>query len=197
MKITPERLEVLRAAVRQRIADAGLRSTARELGMSPGGVRKFVDGTQPYGPTVDRLLAWYGEDDAARERRDKIAAFVGLIPDQRRAAAVPLLDLLLSGSTTSADGRRAREAAEAALLMATPTNKRPLASALLGVLSARSRVVPPRTDRDADFAVLTALLDALASHLPIEAKVRVAGRQVAGRIAVDALRNYVDGQAAG
>ena len=36
-----------------------LRAVAVAVGMSPTGLRKFLDGTKPYGPTVERLRIWY------------------------------------------------------------------------------------------------------------------------------------------
>ena len=51
--------ERYRDAVRQAIARSTLRTVAKEVGMSPTGLQKFLDGTNPYGKTRDRLRVWY------------------------------------------------------------------------------------------------------------------------------------------
>jgi hypothetical protein len=42
----------------------GLRQLAREVEMSPSGLSKLMEGTDPYTKTVDRLLRWYRGDCA-------------------------------------------------------------------------------------------------------------------------------------
>lgn len=64
----------IRTAVEQRVERTSLRSVAREIGMSPSGLKKFLDGNAPYTKTVHRLRNWYvqhaadqdeiGDDDA-------------------------------------------------------------------------------------------------------------------------------------
>ena len=51
--------ERFRDAVRQAIARSTLRVVARDVGMSPTGLRNFLDGTNPYGKTRERLQLWY------------------------------------------------------------------------------------------------------------------------------------------
>jgi hypothetical protein len=51
--------ERFRAALRQAIARSTLRSVAREVGMSPSGLQNFLDGSNPYGKTRERLRLWY------------------------------------------------------------------------------------------------------------------------------------------
>ena len=51
--------ERYRDAVRQAIARSTLRSVAKDVGMSPTGLQKFLDGTNPYGKTRERLRVWY------------------------------------------------------------------------------------------------------------------------------------------
>jgi hypothetical protein len=46
-----------------------------QVGMSPTGLTKFIDGGQPYGPTMVRLRKWYyGEAGVHRTPPDLIAA---------------------------------------------------------------------------------------------------------------------------
>jgi hypothetical protein len=49
----------LRTAVIERVERTSLRSAAREIGMSPTGLRKFLDGNMPYTKTLHRLRKWY------------------------------------------------------------------------------------------------------------------------------------------
>jgi hypothetical protein len=51
--------ERFRDAVRQAIAYSTLRAVAKQVGMSPTGLQKFLDGTNPYGKTKERLRFWY------------------------------------------------------------------------------------------------------------------------------------------
>lgn len=57
--VTLEDLERFRLALEDAIQRSSLRAVARGVGMSPTGLTKFLDGTKPYGPTVERLRNWY------------------------------------------------------------------------------------------------------------------------------------------
>lgn len=52
-------LEQMRAAAAGQVANTSLRTTAREIGMSAGGLKKLLNGTTPYAPTMRRLRSWY------------------------------------------------------------------------------------------------------------------------------------------
>lgn len=54
-----ERVDTYRSALRQYIWENSLRQAAREVGMSPTGLSQFIDGAEPYIPTVRKLRAWY------------------------------------------------------------------------------------------------------------------------------------------
>lgn len=75
----------LRAAVQERVERTSLRGAAREIGMSPTGLKKFLDGNMPYTKTIHRLRNWYLRH--AGDRRDDIgeedayAAFRVLVHD--------------------------------------------------------------------------------------------------------------------
>ena len=60
------RVETYRSALRQYIGENSLRTAAREVGMSPTGLSKFMDGTEPYVPTVSKLRAWYASHSVPR-----------------------------------------------------------------------------------------------------------------------------------
>ena len=51
--------ERYREAVRQAISGSTLRAVAKEVEMSPSGLQKFLDGTNPYGRTKEKLRFWY------------------------------------------------------------------------------------------------------------------------------------------
>ena len=51
--------ERFRHAVREAIAFSPLRAVAKDVGMSPSGLQKFLEGTKPYGKTKERLRFWY------------------------------------------------------------------------------------------------------------------------------------------
>jgi len=52
-------LERYRTALGDAIALTSLRAVARGVGMSPTGLTKFLDGSNPYGPTIERVRNWY------------------------------------------------------------------------------------------------------------------------------------------
>jgi hypothetical protein len=52
-------IDEIRAALRRHLDEASLRQAAREVGMSPTGLSKFLDGAEPYLPTVMKLRAWH------------------------------------------------------------------------------------------------------------------------------------------
>jgi hypothetical protein len=50
---------ILRRALRHEVGAASLRRVSRQVGMSPTGLRKFLDGARPYSATRRRLERWY------------------------------------------------------------------------------------------------------------------------------------------
>ncbi|HET7233195.1 MAG TPA: hypothetical protein VFJ16_24505 [Longimicrobium sp.] len=48
----------LRDAATRYVASTSLRQAAREIGMSPTGLQKFLDGAEPYVKTVRKLSLW-------------------------------------------------------------------------------------------------------------------------------------------
>ena len=86
----------MREAVATRAESTSLRSTAREVGMSPTGLKKFLQGTAPYTKTIHRLRSWYLQHAAnsveALSPDDALAAFGvlvhGLPPGAARALTI-------------------------------------------------------------------------------------------------------------
>jgi transcriptional regulator with XRE-family HTH domain len=57
----PAKPAALRNAAALEVEATSLRSVAREIGMSPTGLKKFLNGTMPYAPTLRRLRRWHEE----------------------------------------------------------------------------------------------------------------------------------------
>ncbi len=54
----------IRTALRRHLDAVSLRQAAREVGMSPTGLSKFLEGSEPYMPTVMKLRAWHAAHSA-------------------------------------------------------------------------------------------------------------------------------------
>jgi hypothetical protein len=95
----------LRETAAARVENTSLRNVAREIGMSPTGLKKFLLGTAPYSPTVRRLRSWYVQYAAVQgegvEMEDAVAALSVLVhdlaPAPRRTTAGCLLDCMERG----------------------------------------------------------------------------------------------------
>src|SRR4051812_24617101 len=95
----------LREMAAARVDNTSLRGVAREIGMSPTGLKKFLMGTAPYSPTLRRLRKWYLQYAALPSGevtyQDASAALVvlthDLSPDPRRDASDCVLDCLARG----------------------------------------------------------------------------------------------------
>ena len=87
-------VEAVRAAVRQR----SLRAVARQIGMSPTGLRGVLDGAEPYGRTRDKLRAWYALEQGLERLPVAAAAdiIVMLVRDvpSRKAGVRHVLDAI-------------------------------------------------------------------------------------------------------
>jgi hypothetical protein len=51
-------IEGIREALREHLEFVSLRQASREVGMSPTGLSKFVEGADPHVPTIRKLRAW-------------------------------------------------------------------------------------------------------------------------------------------
>lgn len=95
----------VREAAAARVENTSLRNVAREVGMSPMGLRNFLHGTEPYSPTLRRLRNWYVRYAAVQTGNvhveDATAALAVLVHDlspvPRREAAVTVLDAVGRG----------------------------------------------------------------------------------------------------
>jgi hypothetical protein len=103
---TPDRrslVEAIRAAAKLAIEATSLRRVARDVRMSPMGLKHFVAGTQPYSATYRKLIAWYTVHqaeaggfsvDAARGAMKVMTD--GLPEEARAAAAAAVIDVVLA-----------------------------------------------------------------------------------------------------
>lgn len=95
----------LREAAAARVENTSLRGVAREVGMSPTGLKKFLNGTAPYSLTVRRLRRWYlqyGAAPAAEVTYHEASAALQMLThdlraDGRREASNCLLECLGRG----------------------------------------------------------------------------------------------------
>lgn len=95
-------LDTLREAARVFVDSTSLRQAARDIGMSPTGLRGFLDGAEPYVKTARKLADWYIREaqrgDAGMTPHAASAALDLLtrtLPAPRRApAAAELVDVL-------------------------------------------------------------------------------------------------------
>ena len=99
----------MRALAAARVEHTSLRGVAREIGMSPTGLKKFLLGTAPYSPTLRRLRRWYVHHaelpSGELEHRDAEAAIALLTHDlpaaSRRETVECVLDCLGRGYDAS------------------------------------------------------------------------------------------------
>jgi hypothetical protein len=95
----------LRETAAARVENTSLRSVAREIGMSPTGLKKFLLGTAPYSPTLRRLRNWYVQYASLQEggvdlqvATAAVAVLVhDLAPDPRAETAACLIDCVARG----------------------------------------------------------------------------------------------------
>jgi hypothetical protein len=105
----------LRETAASRVENTSLRSVAREIGMSPTGLKKFLMGTAPYSPTLRRLRNWYVQfasvqagEVGARDAEAALAVLVhDLAPDPRAYTAGCLIDCVARGYEQSGKPRPA------------------------------------------------------------------------------------------
>ena len=91
-------LERLRETVATRVQATSLRSVARQVGMSPSGLEKFLSGGTPYSRSRQKLQDWW-EREGSRPRSEvssegievAVGALVRDLPAEFRAEAVQRL----------------------------------------------------------------------------------------------------------
>jgi hypothetical protein len=100
----PAPLARLREAVEQQVAERSLRHAARQVGMSPTGLQKFLSGTAPAESTCRKLERWAFERAARGEPPTPESALAvlrylaGALHPRRHAEAVGLLLAVLESA---------------------------------------------------------------------------------------------------
>src|SRR3982750_1610101 len=95
-------VETLREAARLYVDATSLRHAARDIGMSPTGLRGFIDGADPYIKTTRKLTEWYVREIQNRNAElsaETASAALSLLvkhhtPTQREGTTEEILDLL-------------------------------------------------------------------------------------------------------
>lgn len=88
-------IAVLRETARLRVQAKSLRKAAKEIGLSPTGLQGFLDGSDPYAPTIQKLLEWYVQEEVRKaiqlspETADAaLTLLVRHLPEPQRASAI-------------------------------------------------------------------------------------------------------------
>ena len=95
-------VETLREAARLYVDATSLRHAARDIGMSPTGLRGFIDGADPYVKTTRKLTEWYVREIQNRNAElsaESASAALSLLvkhypPSQRETTVNEILDVL-------------------------------------------------------------------------------------------------------
>ena len=96
----------LRATATEQVDRTSLRATARSIGVSPWGLRMFLDGSAPRVVTLRRLREWYFVQVASTgalstvAARTAISALVEGMSEKGRPATARAVVLLLIGAHT-------------------------------------------------------------------------------------------------
>jgi len=99
----------IRTAIQAHIDRTSLRQVAREIGMSPSGLDKFVAGSKPYPKTLRKLKGWYRRHSGPGEYEaelDALLARLGLAPGTREELRAQLSAQIVAalGSNPGAGG---------------------------------------------------------------------------------------------
>ena len=98
----------LRQAASRSVSAASLRQVAREVGMSPSGLQKFLDGSSPYSATRKKLERWYVREGPPPDGRSACAAVEVLVHDLPPAERVEATDRILVAVQQSRGGKAPR-----------------------------------------------------------------------------------------
>ena len=93
----PVPLNILRNALRQRVAETSLRATATEVGLSWKGIGNIINGTDPQPRTIRKLTDWYvrrgalSEEPSAETVQAALAVLTRGLPLGVQAKAVTMV----------------------------------------------------------------------------------------------------------
>ena len=98
-------VDTLRQAASWSVAAASLRQVAREVGMSPSGLQKFLDGAGPYSATRKKLEHWYVRGGSAPDVHSVLTAIGVLVQDLPPAERIQAMDRALVALEQSRPGK--------------------------------------------------------------------------------------------
>ncbi len=98
-------VDTLRRAVAGSVSATSLRQVAREVGMSPTGLRKFLSGTTPYSATRKKLEGWYVRRGRAPDVHSALAALEVLVLDLPPAERIRAMERIVDGLERSRTGK--------------------------------------------------------------------------------------------
>jgi hypothetical protein len=98
----PVNIDRLRRNVAVQVQETSLRSVARQVGMSPSGLEKFLRGSRPYSGSKRKLVEWWSREGgtpgahvSAELAGEALSALLRDLPPEHRAAALgELLEIL-------------------------------------------------------------------------------------------------------
>ena len=95
----------LKRAVAGGVSATSLRQVARDVGMSPTGLRKFLLGASPYSATRRKLERWYVRSGRAPDGHSALAALEVLVLDLPPAERIQAMQRIVDGLEESRTGK--------------------------------------------------------------------------------------------
>ncbi len=95
----------LKRAVAGGVSATSLRQVAREVGMSPTGLRKFLSGASPYSATRRKLERWYVRRGSAPDVHSALAALEVLVLDLPPSERIRAMERIMDGLEESRTGK--------------------------------------------------------------------------------------------
>jgi AcrR family transcriptional regulator len=80
-------VDVLREAVRERVAATSLRAVEAETGVSYTSLRWFLAGSDPYSGTLTKLTSWYFRQLAGSNTAEALSTLLAALPMKTRSEA--------------------------------------------------------------------------------------------------------------
>ena len=98
-------VDTLRRAVAGSVLATSLRQVARDVGMSPTGLRKFLSGTTPYSATRRKLEHWYVRHGRGPDLHSALSAIQVLVQDLPPAERIQAMEEILAVLGQSMSGK--------------------------------------------------------------------------------------------
>ncbi len=98
-------VDTLRQAASWSVSAASLRQTAREVGMSPSGLQKFLDGSGPHPATRKKLEQWYLRGGRVPDVQSVLSSLGVLVQDLPPAERIQAMDRALVALEQSRTGK--------------------------------------------------------------------------------------------